>query len=296
MKVIIIILFITLSYFIFFKSKKYNDNLNKFYNDTTLTSYQAYNKNFNMHCGYFDIYQNKLSDLLNLTKLTDNLNDFLIKNLQLNKSKNYKILDIGCGIGTTCNQIYNNYPNCDINGVTISDIQVNLSKNYPKIKVINCNYNNLIYQDNYFDRVYAIESLCHSDNFKCLSEIYRVLKNNKFVIILDTYLIDKIPKNVKNMLNKGWLSKFKRLDKFIKNLKKSGFKDIRYKCINKFIFPFCITFLLYLPIITIKSMFYKIGYNIEQKSNQKISMIIGMLLALFNKFGYYIIIAKKIKN
>ena len=123
-----------------------------------------------------------------------NMNDFVAKLLELDKfeDKNAKILDAGCGVGGTCIYLGNKFPNINFIGITISRKQVELARKFAKEKNFNNNTNFLLmdymktdFPDNYFDGVFALESISYAPNKKAfIEEMYRILKpGGKLVII-----------------------------------------------------------------------------------------------------------------
>ena len=113
--------------------------------------------------------------------------DFLI--YLKNNAKNSKILDFGCGIGSSAEKVIKYNPK-KIIGIDISEISINKAKNKAKelnididYKVDNCEKTNL--NQNSFDIVYGTGILHHLEIDKCLNEIHRVLKSNGKLLFIE---------------------------------------------------------------------------------------------------------------
>lgn len=93
-----------------------------------------------------------------------------------------KILEIGCGQGfnTYCLSKHN-----DVIGIDISKEDIAISKKrYPDVDYRVMDMEGLQFKDDYFDEVYAMDTLEHIDNFdRVIGEIKRVLKSSgKFIV------------------------------------------------------------------------------------------------------------------
>ncbi|MDO9464795.1 MAG: class I SAM-dependent methyltransferase [bacterium] len=93
-----------------------------------------------------------------------------------------KVLDVGCGHGffTSCLSAKN-----DVVGIDISDPDIKIArKRYPHVNFQLMSAEKLIFPDDYFEEVYAMDILEHVDNLDMvLREISRVLKTDgKFII------------------------------------------------------------------------------------------------------------------
>jgi len=96
------------------------------------------------------------------------------------KRKDLKILNIGAGIGINLD-ILNKFGEVyiiDINQQALDMIPVNL---YKEKKI--CDVTNLLYPDNYFDVICSFDVFEHvRDDFKAISEVYRALKKDGFLL------------------------------------------------------------------------------------------------------------------
>ena len=80
------------------------------------------------------------------------------------------------------------YPRVDFYGIDISQ-EVLKTIHIDQIKKIIGNMTNLPIEDNYFDIVYACESLEHViDEKTAIKELARVTKNNGYIVIIDKHI------------------------------------------------------------------------------------------------------------
>ncbi len=196
-----------------------------------------------------------------------NTNKFVVKCLNLNDKD--IILDAGCGIGGTCLFIGKRY-NAKIIGITLSKRQ--LIRARKKANIIGLNnvtfsqqdYTKTDFKDKSFTKIYGIESICYTkNNLDFLIEAYRLLKNNGRLVISDGFLArENLNKKEKQVLKScliGWdLPNLSTKEKFFEDLKKAGFKNIKYydkfKSIRKTrnriyrlgLFGYLLTLLMYL--------------------------------------------------
>ena len=117
-----------------------------------------------------------------------------------------KILECGCGIGGVMKQIASLYPNTEIDGINVSDKQIEMGKEVLK-DFDNCNlsvqdYKDTDYKDSTFDIVYFCESICYSDYKKAIKEAHRILKPNGTL-----YIKDLVTKCSKDKLSESELTK-----------------------------------------------------------------------------------------
>ena len=160
---------------------------------------------------------------LNVKKRKNNLvdapyNEVYFKSLMRNSKKGFKILEICCGEGQCSEPILENYKD-----ITFADISKNsldiIKRDFSSymtgsIKFIECNIENLPFDNEIFDIVACADGLSYGDNNSVLNEIYRVLKPNGLFICIDS-------------LNDNPIYKFNRYLHYIKgNRTKSTLKSM----------------------------------------------------------------------
>lgn len=106
-------------------------------------------------------------------------------------SDNYRILEIGYGGGSTIKNLLALNKNLEIHGIDISNESYrtaqrvhsdSIRKGSVQLKI--GNVENMPYQNNYFDRIFAIQThIFWKDIKKSFQEVYRVLSSNSTLII-----------------------------------------------------------------------------------------------------------------
>ena len=106
-------------------------------------------------------------------------------------SDNYRILEIGYGGGSTIKNLLALNKNLEIQGIDISKESYrtaqrvhsdSIRKGSVQLKI--GNVENIPYQNNYFDRVFAIQThIFWKDIKKSFQEVYRVMSSNSTLII-----------------------------------------------------------------------------------------------------------------
>ena len=106
-------------------------------------------------------------------------------------SDNYRILEIGYGGGSTIKKLLALNKNLEIHGIDISKESYrtaqrvhsdSIRKGSVQLKI--GNVENMPYQNNYFDRIFAIQThIFWKDIKKSFQEVYRVLSSNSTLII-----------------------------------------------------------------------------------------------------------------
>lgn len=121
---------------------------------------------------------------------------------------NERMLDCGCGVGGVMKQIASLYPNTKIDGINVSNKQVEIAKETLK-DLNNCSlsvqdFTKTNYKDNTFDIVYFCESMGYSNFEKVIKECIRILKPNGKLYINEIVVKcdrDKLNKKELNKLN-----------------------------------------------------------------------------------------------
>lgn len=111
------------------------------------------------------------------------------KHLELvdENSKIKKILDVGCGLGSTTNLIAQNFKNAEIIGINISEKQIAVAKDiYPDLDFQVMDATNLEFQDESYDLIISIEAAFHFNTRKdFLQQAFRVLRTGGQLIFTD---------------------------------------------------------------------------------------------------------------
>jgi cyclopropane fatty-acyl-phospholipid synthase-like methyltransferase len=214
-------------------NKKYLEKIKKYYDDSQLI-YRLFWMNKDdlaMHFGYWE------DDTKNLHEALINENKHVAEKLDI--SVDDKILDAGCGVGGTAIWMTENY-GVDVTGITIVDKQVRLANKYAKTRGVDNSVNFALrdytetgYPDSSFDKIYAIESVCHAiDKEAFIREAYRLLKPGGKLCVCDYFI-----NHIRNELDKhdyesfcdGWvMPDLPKKDEFELLLKKNGFNKVQF--------------------------------------------------------------------
>lgn len=102
------------------------------------------------------------------------------------ENKKLKLLDIGCADGTTASEVKKMFPVLSVTGLDkYKDAIRYAKKTHPEIHFVTGDAHKLPFKSSMFDYVMAVETLEHlHEPEKALSEIYRVLKRNGTLIIV----------------------------------------------------------------------------------------------------------------
>ena len=269
--------------------------------------YAAWSPDFNMHFGYCKTPL----DLFSLEKMLYRMNDTILDQLQIPAGKPCNIVDLGCGVGTVARYAAKKYPHTTVTGVTIVDYQIEkgnelIDKEHlaGKVKLVNDNFEDIRFENESFDRAYALESACHaegSDKEYFIAEMTRILKCGGRFCIADGFIknTDKKPwlfnQVYSRILNSWALPCFGNIQEFTDTLKKYGLKEIRVKEISMHIGPS----VAYIPWTCLKFLFKEWRKNKsllmeKERWNNVTAPLLGMVLGLYRRhFGYYIISGKK---
>lgn len=137
-----------------------------------------------MHYGFWK------EDTRRLREALRNMNEYVLSKLHIKKGD--KLLDAGCGVGGSSIYAARNFE-CEVWGITLSQQQSQRARDFAeqfklkgKTNFEVQNFCNTRFENNYFDGVFGIESICHalskSDFFK---EASRILKLNGTLVIAD---------------------------------------------------------------------------------------------------------------
>jgi MPBQ/MSBQ methyltransferase len=269
--------------------------------------YEAWSKNFNMHFGYCRSF----ADIFSLEKMLVNMNEEVIKGLQIDPQINSTIADLGCGAGTVARFVAKKFPLAKITGFTIADYQVEKGRSLnqeeglsDRVEIIKDNFETLDIKDESFTHAYALESACYSSGAgknRFVAEMARVLKSGGRFSIADGFLKHnrKLPGIFsffyKKILKYWALPCFGNIKEFEEQLKKQGLKDITIREISLRIAPS----VSYVPWTCIKFFAKEIWKNKSLKMKKErwhnvYAPVIGMILGLYRRhFGYYLISGRK---
>lgn len=196
-----------------------------------------------MHYGFWEIGVKSLSQALQRE------NQVLAKLAKIKKED--RVLDAGCGVGGSAIFLAKTF-GCQIIGVTLSSHQVEMARKNAKkhgvedlaaFKVMDFSKTN--FKNDYFDVVWAIESVCHSpDKKKFVKEACRILKPGGRLAVADGFLTrepSRYSLKEKRLIDqwlRGWGVDFlESPGNFQGYLQSAGFKKISCSDKTKLVMP-----------------------------------------------------------
>lgn len=216
-----------------------------------------------------------------------------------------KVLDAGCGIGGTSLFLAKEY-GADLTGISIVPMQIEKatklaqSEKLTNAKFLQASYLDLPFPPSSFDVVFGIESFCYApDKSKLVEGIYKVLKDNGKMIVLDGFFETEKPTGVSEKLLNKWLSGWGVTSLWTPQQYKSamlsaGFKEV--KIVNHFwnVLPTSIwLFLWAIPGVPASFFLELFGVRNRVMTNNAISALLQFSLLLTKKWGYYAVVGQK---
>jgi ubiquinone/menaquinone biosynthesis C-methylase UbiE len=250
------------------------------------------------HYGFFE------KGIKSINEAMLKMNEYLESILDLDKESSINILDAGSGIGYTSIYLAQKYLNCNFYGITLASNELRIAQSLQKrfsIKNVffkQGSYMDSDYPENFFNRIFALESLIYAPNkTEFLYEMQRILKPKGKLIIIDTFtknnIINSLTKNIENFLTQKKFSEeelsknYMNIEPFISNVKNNNFVSLEIKNLvetKNIKISHIYGFLIYRSFLSIKSQLCKL----KKGSKAKFHFSYPFLLSIF--FIYKILI------
>ncbi len=174
------------------KKNSIEENLQDEYNNLWSDPDRIARANEDMLLGWhFGFYEKGIK---NSKEAMLNMNRYVSCLIDLDSKKPLKVLDAGCGIGGTSTLLAKDYPNSKFIGISLASNEIELAKKLKKeyktdnVEFIQGTYYETVFENNYFDRIFALESVSYSKNLNgFLVEMNRILKKNGKLVIIDLF-------------------------------------------------------------------------------------------------------------
>jgi MPBQ/MSBQ methyltransferase len=268
--------------------------------------YAAWSPNFNMHFGYFRWGMNPFRR----EAMLEQMNREVMHRLHLEPASHARILDMGCGLGTSLRSFARCLPHSDLNGITLVPWQLEhgrrLNQSRPETALINLSlgdYEHTTQDSQSFDAVYAIESSCYArgaDKSAFLKEAHRLLRPGARIVIADGFLgpgkLRGPQKFIYRKLCTCWvIDDLGETDKVAAELKRLGFEDITVERIQCRVTPS----VLHVPWVTLKFLLTNVLFGKRKMTRARWNNILAPLLMPFVSYpfgpmAYYIMSATRI--
>lgn len=209
-----------------------NEDVAKYYKTNILPYFWFHNNQGFVHMGLSKGNHYSSADVLEQPK-------FVAKYIE--SANATKVLELATGKGASCMYLANKYPKVTFYGVDLPESQIEVAKkeikNYANFFVNEGDFHNLsLYETNFFDIVFVIEALCHSDSKDIVArEVNRVLKPNGLFIVVDGYLLkpqselNKEELEAKELTEKGMaVNNFELYQDVKRKIMHAGF-DVEYE-------------------------------------------------------------------
>jgi sterol 24-C-methyltransferase len=217
------------------KNRVSNKQIQEYY----LTNHLAYlffhNRHGFMHMGISKNGVYRVEDLIRPLKIIDRY---------LKKADAEKILELGPGNGSNSAYLAKKNKKSQFFGIDLSKKPLSKHKLLTNYKQIKGDFHNLSkFNDQSFDLVFAIETLCHSSSKNIvLKQVHRKLRQNGVLIILDGYLYkDKLnatERLAKRLVEKSMaVDNFEHVNKIRRVIKQTGFQILKEDNLTKKVLP-----------------------------------------------------------
>jgi cyclopropane fatty-acyl-phospholipid synthase-like methyltransferase len=218
-------------------SSEVQETVNEYYDECQVDYSMMWgtNDHLSMHYGYHDDENRSLKDaVVNLTRVVSD---------KAGVSEGDRVLDAGCGVGGSAVWMARER-GARVDGVNINEMQVEKARLGAEERGVGdrvsfhvADYTDVPFDDGTFDVVWAVESVCHTDDENAfLREAKRVLKEDGVLVVADGFLgkpreemTDDENKGVDAMLEGMAAPSLATVEEFRDSLVEEGFEDVEFE-------------------------------------------------------------------
>jgi cyclopropane fatty-acyl-phospholipid synthase-like methyltransferase len=225
-------------------SSEVQEKVNEYYDECQVDYSMMWgtDDHLSMHYGYHDDEHRSLEDaVVNLTRVIAD---------RAGISEGDRVLDAGCGVGGSAVWLAQNR-GARVDGVNINEMQVEKARHGAAERGVEnvdfhvADYTDVPFDDDTFDVVWAVESVCHTDDEHAfLQEVKRVLRDDGVLVVADGFLgkprdemTDDENEGVDAMLEGMAAPSLATVDEFREALEKEGFYDIEFEDKYESVYP-----------------------------------------------------------
>jgi cyclopropane fatty-acyl-phospholipid synthase-like methyltransferase len=225
-------------------SSEVQEKVNEYYDECQVDYSMMWgtDDHLSMHYGYHDDEHRSLEDaVVNLTRVIAD---------RAGISEDDRVLDAGCGVGGSAVWLAQNR-GARVDGVNINEMQVEKARHgaaergVENVEFHVADYTDVPFDDDTFDVVWAVESVCHTDDEHAfLQEAKRVLRDDGVLVVADGFLgkprdemTDDENEGVDAMLEGMAAPSLATVDEFREALENEGFYDIEFEDKYESVYP-----------------------------------------------------------
>lgn len=197
-----------------------------------------------MHFGYYQFGMNPLR----LESMHLRMEQTVLARLALDPRSDQRILDMGCGRGSTLSYAARRYPRSALYGIDREPQYLRYAAVAAagQVHLVQADFRTAPFPDGSFDGVFALESSCFSpdrDKLPLLLEMFRVLRSGGRMVIADGFIKGRAPLNpvarrAYRQAQSHWsFCRFGTLEAVLDAVVKVGFRDACHDDISWRIVP-----------------------------------------------------------
>ena len=265
--------------------------------------YAAWSPSFNMHFGY---YRRGINPL-NREAMLEQLNQEILRRLQLAPTRDQRVLDMGCGLGATLRSIAKSHPEADLHGITLVPWQLEqgraLTPKPARIQFTLGDYEQTQFPSASFDAVYAIESSCYardSNKSAFLREAHRLLRPGGRIVVADGFLgpgkLRGPQQRICRTLCDCWvIDTLGQIEAFTREMQRIGFRDIVVEQVQARL----TLSVLHVPWVTLKFLMTDVVFGKRKMTRARWNNVLAPILLPFvghpiGPMAYYFVSATRI--